>query len=67
MQGETIEVQPQPQLAALGLMIFLIGALALSLWPASAPASAVNPPPVQVAGSATDGERASVEAMFQAR
>ncbi|TXD37824.1 hypothetical protein FRC98_09080 [Lujinxingia vulgaris] len=67
MQGEKTALQPQPQLAALGLMIFLIGALALSLWPAPAPASAVSQPPAQSATGAADGERASVEAMFRAR
>ncbi|RAL23755.1 hypothetical protein DL240_06260 [Lujinxingia litoralis] len=36
MQGE----QSEPQMASLALMIFLIGALTLALWPAAAPASA---------------------------
>ena len=67
MQGEKIDPQPQPQLAALGLMIFLIGALTLSLWPAPPPANAVTQPPAPIAGSEADGERASVEAIFPIR
>jgi len=61
MQGE----QGEPQVAALGLMVFLIGALTLALWPAPSPARAA-PQAESEQSSPADG-RVSLGNFFQQR